>query len=188
MTVDPRIPIMLGRSTSGVYQPGRHCLHQARSAVRCSASRMKGELHPSKNRSSDGLRHLMPTCSWMTAPMSYFVFFGAATPETAMGILLCNCLVGALPYSHYVMRSLPLCGRGGGMAFVCVGGIFGETAGERGGGGNGGGCEQNISKVVFCRVRTNHTRGIYPGYYPAKSFCEFCRTFIPAPGTSGSSV
>ena len=30
---------------------GRHCLHQARSVVRCSASRMKGELHPSsKNR------------------------------------------------------------------------------------------------------------------------------------------
>ena len=25
-------------------------------------------------------------------------------------MLLCNCLVGALPYSHYVMRSFPLCG------------------------------------------------------------------------------
>ena len=45
-----RIPTMPGRSTSGFHQPGRHCLHQARSAVRCSASRMKGELHPSKNR------------------------------------------------------------------------------------------------------------------------------------------
>ena len=43
-------------------------------------------------------------------------------------------------------------------------------------------------KVVFCRVRTNHTRGIYPGYYPTKNFCKFCRTFIPVPGTSGSSV
>ena len=32
-----------GRGTSG--------FHQARSAVRCSASRMKGELYPSKNRS-----------------------------------------------------------------------------------------------------------------------------------------
>ena len=31
---------MSGRSTSGFHQPGRHCLHQARSAVRCSASRM----------------------------------------------------------------------------------------------------------------------------------------------------
>ena len=40
-----------GQSTSGFHQPGRHCLHQARSAVRCSASRMKGEVHPSKNRS-----------------------------------------------------------------------------------------------------------------------------------------
>ena len=51
MTVDPRIPTVPGRSTSGLYQPVRYCLHQAGSAVRCSASRMKGELHPSKNRS-----------------------------------------------------------------------------------------------------------------------------------------
>ena len=51
MTIDPRIPTMPGRSTSGFHQPGRHCLHQARSAVRCLASRMKDELYPSKNRS-----------------------------------------------------------------------------------------------------------------------------------------
>ena len=51
MAIDPRIPTMPGRSTSGFHQPGRHCLHQARSAVRCSASRMKGELHISKIRS-----------------------------------------------------------------------------------------------------------------------------------------
>ena len=50
MTMDPRIPSMPGRSMSVFHQPGRHCLHQARGAVRCSASRMKGELHPSKNR------------------------------------------------------------------------------------------------------------------------------------------
>ena len=49
VSMDPRIPIMPGRSTSGYRRPGRHCLHQARSAVRCWASRMKGELHP-KNR------------------------------------------------------------------------------------------------------------------------------------------
>ena len=51
MAIGSRIPTMPGRSTSGFHQPGRHCLHQARSAVRCLASRMKGELHPSKNRS-----------------------------------------------------------------------------------------------------------------------------------------
>ena len=51
VSIDPRIPTMPGRSTSGFHPPGRHCLHQARSAVRCSASRMKGELQPSKNRS-----------------------------------------------------------------------------------------------------------------------------------------
>ena len=40
MIIDPRIPTMPGRSTSGV-QPGRHCLHQARSALRYSVSCMK---------------------------------------------------------------------------------------------------------------------------------------------------
>ena len=44
--VDYRIPVMPGRSASGFYRPGRHCLHQAPSAVWHSASRMKGELHP----------------------------------------------------------------------------------------------------------------------------------------------
>ena len=28
MTIDPRIPTMPGRSTSGFHYPGRHCLHQ----------------------------------------------------------------------------------------------------------------------------------------------------------------
>ena len=51
MTIDPRIPTMPGRSTSGFHHPGRHCLRQARSAVGCSASCMKGELRLSKNRS-----------------------------------------------------------------------------------------------------------------------------------------
>ena len=51
MSIDPRIPTMPGQSTSGFHLPGRHRLHQAGYGVRCSASRMKGELHPSKNRS-----------------------------------------------------------------------------------------------------------------------------------------
>ena len=50
ITIDPRIPTLPGRSLSGLHRPGRHCLHQARSAVRCTASRMKGELHPAKSR------------------------------------------------------------------------------------------------------------------------------------------
>ena len=43
--VDPRIRTMPGRSMSGFHRPGRHRVHQARSAVRCSAGRMNGELH-----------------------------------------------------------------------------------------------------------------------------------------------
>ena len=50
MSIDPRIPITPGRNTSGFHRPGSHCLYRARSAVRCSASRLKGELHPTKNR------------------------------------------------------------------------------------------------------------------------------------------
>ena len=30
--------------------------------------------------------------------------------------------------------------------------------------------------------------GIYPGYYPTENFCNYCRTLIPEPGTSVSSV
>ena len=51
MTLDPCIPTMLGRSTSGLHRPGRYCLlaPSATRNVRCWASRMKGELHPTKN-------------------------------------------------------------------------------------------------------------------------------------------
>ena len=57
MTIDHRIPTMPRRSTSGSHRPGRHCLHQARSAVRCWASRRKGEPHPTLESLS---------CIWMT--------------------------------------------------------------------------------------------------------------------------
>ena len=42
MTIDPRIPTKPGRSASVFHQPFMRCLHQARSAVRCSTSLMKG--------------------------------------------------------------------------------------------------------------------------------------------------
>ena len=47
-----------------------------------------------------------------------------------------------------------------------------------------------IHNARLCSVGyvQNHTRGIYPGYYPTKNFCKFCRTFIPVPGTCVSSV
>ena len=54
MTIDPRSPLMPGRTTSGFNLPDRHCWHQARSAVRCWASCMKGELHPTKNHFRGG--------------------------------------------------------------------------------------------------------------------------------------
>ena len=75
LTIDPRIPTVPGRSTSGFHQPGRHCLHQARSAVRCSASCMKGELHPSKNRLQGGLRRLVPTFLLMADSANELLYF-----------------------------------------------------------------------------------------------------------------
>ena len=88
MTVDPRFPTMPGRSTSGFHQPGRRCLHQARSAVRCSASRMRRELQPSKNRSLEGLRHLVPTFLLMGDSAKVTLFSGVTSPGTAMGITM----------------------------------------------------------------------------------------------------
>ena len=90
MTLDPRILTLLGRSTSGFHRPRRHCLHRARIAVRCSASRMTGasfillrtaceaDLHV-----GDSFNELMQFPAW---PLS----------ETAMEVL-CNCSLGALP-------------------------------------------------------------------------------------------
>ena len=51
MTIDPRIPAMPGRGTSGFRQPGSHCFTKRESAVRCSASHMKDELHHVKHSS-----------------------------------------------------------------------------------------------------------------------------------------
>ena len=51
VTIDPHIPPVPGRSTSGFNQPGRHCFHRARSAMTSSVSRINGELPPSKNLS-----------------------------------------------------------------------------------------------------------------------------------------
>ena len=104
MTIYPRILTMPRRSTSGFHQPGRHCWHQARSAVRCCASRMRAEMHPSKNRSYDGLRHLVPTFLLMNDSANELLCFLVWPLQRPQWVLACNCLVGALPYSHYVMR------------------------------------------------------------------------------------
>ena len=49
MAVDTSIAVLPGQGSP--HRPGRQCLHQSRSAVRRLASRMKGDLHPTKNRS-----------------------------------------------------------------------------------------------------------------------------------------
>ena len=47
---------------------------------------------------------------WVTAWISLFYFLAWPLPETAMDVLICDCLVGASPYAHYVRPSFPLRG------------------------------------------------------------------------------
>ena len=82
MTIDARIPTMPARSTSGFHRPGRHCLHQVRSAVRCSASRMKGELHPAQNRFLGGLRLLVRTFLDMDDSLELIKLFSGVASST----------------------------------------------------------------------------------------------------------
>ena len=48
-----------GQSTSVFRRPGRHRVHQMRSAVRCLAGTIKGGLHPINNHLEGGFRHLL---------------------------------------------------------------------------------------------------------------------------------
>ena len=69
-TRDPRIPATSKRSTSGFHQPGRHRVHQARSAVRCSASRVNGEsciLLKTACKADFGTLFDILSCKWMTS-------------------------------------------------------------------------------------------------------------------------
>ena len=98
---------MPGRGTSGFNRLCRHFLHEARSAVRPSASRVGGKLHPTQNRFLGGF-----SCIWTTASNESTFFLVSPLPGTVMGIL-CNCLMGVLPYTWYTLlvrvRSVPLC-------------------------------------------------------------------------------
>ena len=86
MPIDPRIPTLPGRTTFGFHRPGRRCLHQGRSAVRCPTSQTKGEMHPSISREAD---MYMDGISNESASISQrFVWSGHS-----------NYLVGALPHA-----------------------------------------------------------------------------------------
>ena len=74
ITIDPHNPTMPKRSTSGFHGPERLRLHQAPSAVRCWASRMKGELQLTRNRLAADL-HMDDRAQRID------LFFGVATPK-----------------------------------------------------------------------------------------------------------
>ena len=67
MTIDPRIPTMPGRSTSGFHQPGRHCLHQASTKRR----EVFGESHEGWAASFQE-----PLVRRTSAPSAYFLAYG----------------------------------------------------------------------------------------------------------------
>ena len=62
MAMDPRIPTNAGDGTRWVFIDQADIASTKRENVRYSTSRMKGELHPTKNRLCGGLY-----CKWMTA-------------------------------------------------------------------------------------------------------------------------
>ena len=77
-------------------------MHQARMPVRRSASRMNGELHPTIRRTVHETNFRTSVRVFLHMDDSFeliFLFSSVTESETAMGIL-CNCLVGALPYAH----------------------------------------------------------------------------------------
>ena len=100
-TIDPRIPTMPRRSTSGFNRPGRHRLHQARSTLTSSVNRVKGELLPTKNRLVGRTTAL--SCIWMTASRINLVVFWCGRFQRQHRGMLCNCLVGDLHYAHCVI-------------------------------------------------------------------------------------
>ena len=79
-TIDPLMPATPGPSTSSSHRSGGHCLCLARSAVGCSASRMKGELHLANIRlcEADFGPLCVLSCIWMTA-----------SNESKLFVLLC---------------------------------------------------------------------------------------------------
>ena len=60
ITTDPH-PYNIETGMSGFHRPGRHRMHQALNAVRCSAVLVKAELHPIKS-------HFV---RWTSAPCAY---------------------------------------------------------------------------------------------------------------------
>ena len=105
MIIDPRIHTMPRRSTLGFHRLDRHgLLAPSASEVRCWGSRMDGAscILRRTARGEDFLAY------WTTAWNDSISFPVWPLPETATGVIS-NCVVGASPYTHYVIRPFLLC-------------------------------------------------------------------------------
>ena len=159
--------------------------------MRCLASRMKGELHPSKKRSSDGVRHLVPTFLLMDDSANELLCFLVWPLQRQQWALPCNCLVDALPYSHCVMRSFPMCGV---KVLHPV-----QYEGGRGGRGEGGGgrCGSDNNLVIaqpsggiivifrpqFCPRKPQKDRYGHEPVRISNTWCDGCRGAIEVQDT-----
>ena len=95
--IDPRILQCWGGARWIFTDQVEFCLQQARNAVICSVSRMKGELRPTRNRLWGGLRHLMRTFMHMDDSIER-VFFGrvpvAGKPPPVRRPVIASCRQG----------------------------------------------------------------------------------------------
>ena len=85
-----------GRSKLGFDRPGRYRVHQARSATRSSAIRIKGWLHPTKNSLSGGLQYLVRTFGVRGGVR------GGAAINSPKPLKNCNLFVGDKPLGNSV--------------------------------------------------------------------------------------
>ena len=110
-TIDRRIPAMPERSPSGLSP-----IRQALLAPSTKRREVFGESHEEWTASFQE-----PLVRRTSAPCAYFLAHGwqrqwvrlcflVWSLQRLSWVLRCNCLVGALPYSHYAMRSFPLGG------------------------------------------------------------------------------
>ena len=106
MTVDPRIPAVLGRGMSGFHRPGRHCLlaPSAKRNVRVFGDSREGCAVSYYCNQEPLVRR---TCLWTTASMRSCNFWCGHFRRQQWGYCVSASWVPC--HKHYAIRSLLLC-------------------------------------------------------------------------------
>ena len=96
-TMERRIRIMPGRSASGFHLSGRYCLYQARRAVSCAASRIKGKPSP---HYSALVRQALACCAYFLAYGSQLIMISPVEYTLLDGVIVMNFPPYGLHYVH----------------------------------------------------------------------------------------